>query len=114
MEGNKSKVPTRIYAIEQHQIPNSSKIIEDTILVFHRLAKILIDPGATHSFVYPNFMCEIDMKPARLPYDLEVRIPRGDQRLITSMFYKNCKIWVGERKLLGDLISLTIRGMMSS
>ena len=32
---------------------------------FHRLAKVLIDPGAIHSFVNPNFMSGIDMKPIK-------------------------------------------------
>ena len=54
------------------------------------------------------------MKPTRLPYDLDVRMLIGDQRLITSMIYKNCEIWIGERKLLEDLISLAIKGLMSS
>ena len=26
------------------------------------------------------------------------------------MVYKDCEVWVGERKLLGDLISLSIKG----
>ena len=77
---------------------------------FHRFAKVLVDPGATHSFVNPNFMCSIDIKPASLPYDLEVNTPTGDHRLVTSMVYKDCDVWVGERKLLGDLISLSIKG----
>ena len=54
-------------------------------------------------------MCGIDVKPARLLYDLKVRTPTSDQRLITIMVYKNCKNWVGERKLLGDPISLAIK-----
>ena len=56
---------------------------------------MLTDSGTTHSFMNPNFMCEFDMKPARLPYDLEVRTPMGDQRLITSIVDKNYEIWVG-------------------
>ncbi|XP_027181928.1 uncharacterized protein LOC113780316 [Coffea eugenioides] len=110
VEGNRPKVLARVYALEQHQVPDSSEVVEDTIPIFHRLAKILIDFGATHSFVNPNFICGIDVKPARLPYDLEVSTPTGDQRLITSMVYKNCEIWVVERKLLRDLISLAIKG----
>ena len=78
-----------MYALEQH---DSSEIVEGTIPVFHRLAKILIDSSAIHSFVNPNFMCGIDVRHPRLSYDLEVSTPTGDQRLITSMIYKNCEI----------------------
>ena len=92
MEENRPKVLTRVYAIEQHQLPDLSEVIEGTIPIFHRLAKILIDYSAIHSFVNLSFMCGIDVKPARLSYDLKVSTPTGDQRLITSMVYKNCKI----------------------
>ncbi|XP_071905720.1 uncharacterized protein [Coffea arabica] len=34
----------------------------------------------------------------------------GDQCLVTSKMYVNCEIWVGERQLLGNLISLAIKG----
>ena len=65
-------MPVRLYALEQYQVPDSSEIVEGTIPIFHHLVKILIDPGATHSFVNPNFICGIDVKSARLSYDLEV------------------------------------------
>ena len=75
-------------------------MVESTIPVFHRLARILIDFGATHSFVNSNFMCVIDMRLTKLSYDLEVRTPMGE----------HCEFWVGERRLTVDLITLPIRG----
>ena len=84
-------------------------MVQGTIFIFHRLGKVLIDPGATHSFVNLNFMSEIDLKPIKLPYDLKVRTPTGDQSLITKLIYKDCEIWVGEQKLLTDLMDLAIR-----
>ncbi|XP_071920696.1 uncharacterized protein [Coffea arabica] len=86
------------------------EVVEDTIPVFHRLAKILIDPDATHSFVSPTFMFEIDMKVERLPYELEVRTPTGNQTLLANEVYRNCDIWIGEWKLVVDFINLTIKG----
>nr|XP_027103070.1 uncharacterized protein LOC113724363 [Coffea arabica] len=73
-EGTKSKVSARVYSLEPQQVP-----------VYHRFVKVLVDLGATHSFVNPNFMCGVDIKPASLPYDLEVSTPMGDHRPITSM-----------------------------
>ncbi|XP_071900909.1 uncharacterized protein [Coffea arabica] len=52
----------------------------------------------------------IDVNPIKLTYDLEVRTPIGDQSLITNMVNKNCEIWVGEQKLVVDLISLDLKG----
>ncbi|XP_071933069.1 uncharacterized protein [Coffea arabica] len=109
VEGTRPKMAARVYSLEQRQVPDSSEIVEGTIPVFHRLVRILINPGATHSFVNLDFMCGIDIRPVSLPYDLEVSTPTGTQRLITSMMYADCEIWVGERKLLGNLISLAIK-----
>ena len=103
-------MPTRVYAIDQHQVSDLSEVIESTIPIFHRLAKILIDLGSTHSFVTPTFMYDFDVKPEQLPHDLEVRTPTSDQRIITNTIYKNYKICVGEHKLWVDLISLGIKG----
>ncbi|XP_027169505.1 uncharacterized protein LOC113769237 [Coffea eugenioides] len=110
VEGAKPKVPARVYSIEQRPVPDSAEVVEGTIPVFHRLARILIDPGATHSFVNPEFMCGIDINPVTLPFELEISTPTGDQCLISSKMYTNCEIWVGEKKLLGNLISLAIKG----
>ncbi|XP_027155509.1 uncharacterized protein LOC113758506 [Coffea eugenioides] len=109
VEGVKPKVLARVYSIEQRPVPDSAEVVEGTIPVFHCLARILIDLGATHSFVNHDFMCGIDITPISLPYDLEVSTPTGNQCLVTSKMYVNCKIWVGERKLLGNLISLAIK-----
>ena len=76
--GSQPKVPARVYALDHQQIPNATQVVESTIPIFHRLTKILIDPGATHSFVNPDFMSGIDLKPIKLPYDLEVRTPIGN------------------------------------
>ncbi|XP_071923200.1 uncharacterized protein [Coffea arabica] len=34
----------------------------------------------------------------------------GNRSIITSLAYKNCEFWVGERKILVDLVSLDIKG----
>ena len=44
------------------------------------------------------------------PFDLEVKTPTRNQCLIINKVYRNCEIWVGERKFLTDLMSLTIKG----
>ena len=50
------------------------------------------------------------MKPIKLSYDLEVRTPTRDQSLIAHLVYRDYEIWVGERKLLADLMRLAIKG----
>ena len=46
--GSRPKVPTRAYALDNQQIPNPTEVKKSTIPRFHRLARILIDPGATY------------------------------------------------------------------
>ncbi|XP_071923135.1 uncharacterized protein [Coffea arabica] len=108
--GNRPKVSARVYAMDDQPVPDSSEVVEGTLPIFHRLARVLIDPGATHSFVNPIFMCGIDVQPVKLPFDLEVRTPMDNRSIITSLAYKNCEFWVGERKMLVDLVSLDIKG----
>ncbi|XP_071933807.1 uncharacterized protein [Coffea arabica] len=108
--GSRPKVPARVYAIDDQPVPDSSEVVEGTLPIFHRLARVLIDPGATHSFVNPTFMSGIDVKPVRLPFDLEVRTSMGNKSIITSLAYKNCEFWIGDRRMLVDLVSLDIKG----
>nr|XP_027088659.1 uncharacterized protein LOC113710006 [Coffea arabica] len=108
--GSQPKVPARLYALNNQQIPNPTEVVEGTIPFFHRLVRVLIDPEATHSFIDPNFMKGIDVKCDFLPFDLEFKTPTGNQCLIANKVYRNCEIWVGERKLLADLMSLAIKG----
>ena len=93
-------MPIRAFSLDQQQVPDPSEVIEGTIPIYHYLTKVLIDPGATHSFVNPDFMCGLDVKPVKLPYDLEVGTPTEDRCLIANLIYKNCEIWVEEHKLL--------------
>ncbi|XP_071909678.1 uncharacterized protein [Coffea arabica] len=108
--GSRPKVPARVYAIDDRPVPDSSEVVEGTLPIFHRLARVLIDPDATHSFVNPTFMSGMDVNPVRLPFDLEVRTPMGNKSIITSLAYKNCEFWIGERRMLVDLVSLDIKG----
>ena len=89
--GSRSRVVARVYAIDRQQTPETTKVVEGTPPVFHRLARTLIDPGATHSFVNPEFICGIDLIPIKLSYDLKVKTPMGEHTLITNMVYRGCE-----------------------
>ncbi|XP_071923239.1 uncharacterized protein [Coffea arabica] len=84
--------------------------MEGTIPVFHCLARVLIDVGATYSFVDPNFLKDVDVKCDFLHFDLEVKTPTRNQCLIANKIYRNCEIWIGERKLSTNLRCLSIKG----
>ncbi|XP_027169681.1 uncharacterized protein LOC113769431 [Coffea eugenioides] len=102
------------YGSSEHQIAGCPKTLEGGTPISRQATsggtKVLIDPGTTHLFVNPTFMSGIDVKPDRLPFDLEVRTPMGNKSIITSLAYKNCEFWIGERRMLVDLVSLDIKG----
>ncbi|XP_071924874.1 uncharacterized protein [Coffea arabica] len=108
--GNQPKVPARVYAMGQQEVTEPSAVIEGTLSLFRRTANVLIDPGATHSFVNPAFMAHIDVKAEKLPYDLEIKTPITNKSLLANMVYKRCEVWIGERKLLVDLTELALKG----
>nr|XP_027090339.1 uncharacterized protein LOC113711372 [Coffea arabica] len=55
-------------------------------------------------------MAHIDVKAEKLPYDLEIKTPVTNKSLLANMAYKECEVWIGERKLLVDLIKLALQG----
>nr|XP_027077125.1 uncharacterized protein LOC113700897 [Coffea arabica] len=101
--GARSRVPARVYSLDQQSVPEPTEVVECTIPVFHRLAKILIDPGATHSFVNPAFILGINLKVEKLPYNLEVRTPT------------DCRMKMVEFCIPGEAtLKLDVRGMIVS
>nr|XP_027062987.1 uncharacterized protein LOC113689412 [Coffea arabica] len=113
--GARSRVPARVYSLDQTTVPEPTRVLEGTIPVFHRLARILIDPGATHSFVNPAFMLGIDLKVERLPCDLEVRTPTGMDWLVHYHARVDCKMKVVEFCIPGEAtLKLDVRGMIAS
>mgnify|MGYP004718112179 FL=1 len=92
---SRPKTSARVFALDRQRVPESSKVVEGAIPVFHRLAKLLIDLGATHSFMNPAFRCGSAVNPVKLPYDLVVKTPTGNQNLVTNMVDKNGESWGG-------------------
>ena len=70
-------------------------------------AYVLIDPGATHSFVSTAFCMHLDRLYSSLPQHLLVSTPVGDVILVDEV-YKDCVLKIEDKELIVDLISLTI------
>ena len=51
----KAKVPARIYAIDRSEVDGDAEVLEGTLTISGNLAKVLIDPGSTHTFARPGF-----------------------------------------------------------
>ena len=59
-------------------------------------------------FVAPRVVCHIPIPKTLLPYYLIVSTP-GNVELVYSEVYKDCKIIVHDKELLGNLIVLDIK-----
>ena len=65
----------RAYALNREQADVATNLVEGTILVDNRHAIVLFDPGSTHSFVAPVFVCDMQDPIMQLPYDFTVATP---------------------------------------
>ena len=77
------------------------------ILVFDRDAHILIDLGATHSFISMGFISNVNVESQPIDCSIVVSLPTGDSRLAKSV-YMDSRVIIGGQEFLADLILLDI------
>ena len=75
----------RAYALNREQADVAANVIEGTILVDNRPAIALFDPGSTHSFVAPVFVCDMQDWIMQLPYDFTITTPLG-KRVVCELY----------------------------
>ena len=80
-------------------------VVEGTLFVCGVEAKILFDPGSTHSFLSPVFTKMIDVPVSELDFILTVTTPVGKQALC-SIYYPSCTVKIGDVTFPADLILL--------
>ena len=87
----------------------SNVVVEGIILLYNSWARILFDPGATHSFIRTTYDIDLGLNFEKLEQALNVNLPTGEQ-LGTSQVCKGCVLRIGEHKLIVDLIALDLKG----
>ena len=70
-------------------------------------ARVLLDPGATHSFVSPVFASKSGGQASRMAIPLTVVTPLSDS-LDSDIFLSNCPVLIEGRELLVDLVLLDV------
>ena len=83
----------------------TGNIVEGTLFVCGVEAKILFDPGSTHSFLSPMFAKLIDVHVSKLDFILTVTTLVGKQ-VVCSTYYPNCTVKIGDVTFPADLILL--------
>ncbi|XP_077223035.1 uncharacterized protein LOC143856655 [Tasmannia lanceolata] len=95
----------RVFALSQRDAEASDAVIEGQLLVNGISVHVLFDSGSTLSFISPDFVRELALSPVPLLHPLRVVTPVGDV-VVTDLVCKGCKIKIGDRELLGDLVLL--------
>ncbi|BBH07014.1 transposable element gene [Prunus dulcis] len=85
-------------------------IVISILSVFGTPARILIDPGATHSFVTPSFAHNADVKLSALRSELASSVPTGEIFYVGTV-YRDSPVLVGDVCLEADLIPLEMVGL---
>nr|XP_023921956.1 uncharacterized protein LOC112033418 [Quercus suber] len=102
------KVQGRVFAITEQDAKASKSVVTGTIPIFSHNARVLIDPGSTHSFVSCAYMKYADCVPELLDFELSVSTPLGET-MVAEFICKACVIKIGGNELLADLILLEIQ-----
>ena len=97
----------RVFTLTPQDAQASNAIVAGTLSVCSVEARVLFDPGASHSFVSPIFASRIIWQPSRLLIPLSVFTPLSDE-LETDVFFPSCPVLVEGRELLADLVLLDV------
>ncbi|XP_057416627.1 uncharacterized protein LOC130711144 [Lotus japonicus] len=104
-QGQAGRGQARVFALTRQDAQASNAVVTGTLSVCSQDARVLFDPGATHFFVSVWFASQIGKCSCPLKDTLVVATPLGENLLADSI-YPSCEVFVEDRKLLADLITL--------
>ncbi|KAI5321303.1 hypothetical protein L3X38_030374 [Prunus dulcis] len=103
----RSTTQARVFSMTQQEAYATPDVITGMILIFGYLARVLIDPGATHSFVAHSFLPYISIRPVPLTGRFSISLPTGEV-LFADRVFRNCFVQVDDAWLEADLIPLDL------
>ena len=65
----------RVFAVTQQEVDVAPEVITCTIKVFDSDAYVLIDPGATHSFISTKFIAQVNIEIHPIDCSMVVSLP---------------------------------------
>ncbi|KAM1406297.1 hypothetical protein ACFXTH_000988 [Malus domestica] len=87
------QVHGRMNAMTQQEAEQDPRVITGTLLVCNTWARVLIDLGATQSFVSSSFARVMPSQPQPLGFDMLIQMPSGDL-FCAQWQYRNCPVIV--------------------
>ncbi|XP_073151823.1 uncharacterized protein [Henckelia pumila] len=102
---SKDPIRGRVFAMTHDQVDPDSAIVTGMIRIAGLPAFVLIDSGATHSFISVNFMMKLGVLPDESISKFCVSLPSGEE-LESSSVVRNCKVQMQSLVLCADFIVL--------
>ena len=84
----------RVFVITQQDANTALDVVTSIISIFGRDAHILIDPGATHSFISMGFISNVNVESQPIDYSIVVSLPTGDSQIVESV-YLDSRVIIG-------------------
>ncbi|RVW79757.1 Transposon Ty3-G Gag-Pol polyprotein [Vitis vinifera] len=81
----KPKAQGRVFAMTHRDAQATSDVVTGTLRIHTLFARVLIDPGSTHSFVSVSFAGLLGLPVASMDFDLIVATPMGDSVVASRM-----------------------------
>ena len=72
--GQRGRPPTRgrVYVMTSQEAQATPDVVTGTLSIFGDDARVIIDPGATHSFISREYVARVGMTPVPLECGLEI------------------------------------------
>ncbi|CAL8119335.1 unnamed protein product [Prunus armeniaca] len=102
-----STTQARVFSMTQQEVQATPDVITGMIPIFGYFARVLIDPGATHSFIAHSFLPYASVRPTSMAGSFSISLPTGDV-LFADMVFKGCYVQVGDAMLEVNLIPLEL------
>ena len=106
----KPRVQGRVFVMTHKDTEATFDVVTGTLRIHTLFARVLIDPGSTHSFVSVSFAGLLDMHVTTMDFDLIVATPMGDY-VVASKMMKKCPIMIGYQEMLVDLVLLDLQDL---
>ena len=105
-QGGVGRGQARVFAIQQQDLEEAgNEVVTGIVSICSVDARVLFDPGATHSFASPLLARKMGRQESRLETPLLVATPLG-RSLEVSVVYRRCEVRIGDHELPADLILL--------
>ena len=96
-----------VYMVTQQATDATPDVVTGTISLFDTDAHVLVDSGATHSFISQEFIERVGIEMRPTECSMVVSLPTSDS-LITNRVYRGSKVTISSHEFEADLIVLDI------